>query len=338
MNTTLHRDADRVWLEGVSGWFIGDRESSVHAAQAAAMAAVGEEISYEYLVGVSGLAFRMQVSRDGLCPSSPHSFCGYPCHPRSSQALPWTLQLFEAKLDETEKVEAARQAVVASIERGVPVQYGSEEDGIIVGYQKGGQEWICFHPLREGGAKTFVETTWPWGILVFVEPKETQPSRRELALGALQQAVEMAQAQKAEGYHVGWAAWEAYMQRLQTLQTADEETIKGDQMGNSWIYECLSQYRQAAALYLREIVVEFEGPATGHLLQAADLYQQMSKEILQDSDHCLLDIAPPPWYLQDGQAWSNDVRQAQIERLKAALPLERQALQEIKSALGTIAR
>ena len=87
MNTTLHRDQDRVWLEGVSGWFVGDRESSVHAAQAAAMAAVGEDISYEYLVGVSGLAFRMQVSKDGLCPSSPHSFCGYPCHPRSSPIL-----------------------------------------------------------------------------------------------------------------------------------------------------------------------------------------------------------------------------------------------------------
>ena len=188
MNTTVHRDAHRVWLEGVSGWFIGDRESSVHAAQAAAMAALGEEISYEYLVGVSGLAFRMQVSKDGLCPSSPHSFCGYPCHRRSSQALPWTLQLFEVKPEDTTQVEVARQAIVSSIERGVPVQYGSEEDGIIVGYQKGGQEWICFHPLREGGTKTFVETAWPWGILLFVEPKTEPPSKRELAMGALRQA------------------------------------------------------------------------------------------------------------------------------------------------------
>lgn len=336
MNTTVHHDADRVWLEGVSGWFIGDRESSVHAAQAAAMAAVGEDISYEYLVGVSGLAFRMQVSKDGLCPSSPHSFCGYPCHARSSQALPWTLQLFETKPEETDKVEAARQAVVASIDRGVPVQYGSEEDGIIVGYQKGGQGWICFHPLRDGGTKTFVETSWPWGILLFIERKSELPSRRNLAIGALRQALEMAQAEQADNYHVGWAAWEAYVARLQILQQADEETIKDDQMGNSWIYECLCQYRSAAAAYLCEIAVAFDDQAAGHLLKAADLYAQMARKVLQDDDHCLLDIAPPPWHLKDGQTWTNEMRRAQIERLEAALPLEHQALQAIERALGTV--
>ena len=168
--TTVHREGDRVWLEGVTGWFVGDRESSVHAAQAAAMAAVGEETTYEYLVGVSGLAFRMQVSKDGLCPSSPHSFCGYACHTRSSQALPWTLALYEVKPDDAEGMAAARKAIVESVEHGVPVQYGSEEDGIIVGYQKGGDEWICFHPMREGGTKTFIETVWPWGILMIKAP------------------------------------------------------------------------------------------------------------------------------------------------------------------------
>jgi hypothetical protein len=41
MKTTVHRKHDRVWLEGVSGWFVGDRKSSVNAAQAAVMEAVG---------------------------------------------------------------------------------------------------------------------------------------------------------------------------------------------------------------------------------------------------------------------------------------------------------
>jgi len=206
MKTVVRRNGDRVWLEGVRGWFVGDRESSVHAAAAAVMEALGEETSYEYLLGVSGLAFRMQVSKEGLCPSSPHSFCGYPCHARSSQALPWQLQILSAEADDADRVQEARQAVVESIDRGIPAQYGSEEDGIIVGYCKGGAEWICFHPMREGGTQTFVETNWPWGILIFVEPKQEMPSRRELAIGALEQAVVMSQAKEAEGYHVGFAA------------------------------------------------------------------------------------------------------------------------------------
>ena len=112
MNTSIKRQDDRVWLEGVKGWFVGDRESSVHAAQAAVMEAVGADITYDYLVGVSGLGFRMQVSKEGLCPSSPHACCGYQCHRRSSQALPWKLSVFQVKPEDVEGVAAARQAIV----------------------------------------------------------------------------------------------------------------------------------------------------------------------------------------------------------------------------------
>ena len=336
MKTAVRREDGRVWLEGVSGWFVGDRESSVHAAEAAAMEALGEETTYEYLVGVSGLAFRMQVSKDGLCPSSPHSFCGYPCHRRSSQALPWKLRIIEVKPEDAEGVKEARQAVMESIERGIPVQYGSEEDGIIVGYQEDGKEWICFHPMQEGGTKTFVETNWPWGIALFTERKEEQPSRHELALGALQQAVEMAQAQEAESYHVGFAAWDAYLERLRFLQTADEEIKRGDMLGNSWIYECLVQYRSAAAQYLRDIADEFAPQVAEHLLKAAHLYERMSSQVLQDEEHCVITIAPLPWSLNEGESWTGELRAQEIRRLAAALPLEREAIQEIEQALSKV--
>jgi hypothetical protein len=49
-----------------------------------------------------------------------------------------------------------------------------------------------------------------------------------------------------------------------------------------------------------------------------------------------LTIAPPPWSLKAGQSWTNEMRQAQIERPKAALPLENQALQEIADAHKTV--
>jgi hypothetical protein len=62
MNTSVHRDADRVWLEGVNGWSLHDQPSSVHAAQAAVMRALGEDVTYDCLLGVSGLAFPMQIS------------------------------------------------------------------------------------------------------------------------------------------------------------------------------------------------------------------------------------------------------------------------------------
>jgi len=336
MTTTVHCKDDRVWLEGVRGWFVGDRESSVHAAAAVVMEALGEGISYEYLVGVSGLAFRMQVSKEGLCPSSPHSFCGYPCHARSSQALPWKLRIFEVKPDDASRVQEARQAVVESIDRGIPAQYGSEEDGIIVGYQKGGAEWICFHPMREGGTQTFLETAWPWGIALFTGRKAELPDRRELALGALEQAVVMAATDEAEGYYLGQRAWDDYLAKLRALQDGDEEARQGAMLGNSWIYECLAQYRAAAAHYLRDVAGEFSAESAQHMLSAADLYERMSGQVLQDGEHCLISIAPLPWSLGEGETWTDEMREEQIRRLEAALPLERQAIHEIESALAAV--
>lgn len=110
MRAMVRRDADRVWLEGVHGWRIGERDSSVHAAQAAIMEALGEDVGYPYLLGVSALAFRMQVSMDSLCPSSPHACCGYPCHARSSQALPWELHVLQVDPDDAQGVQRARAA------------------------------------------------------------------------------------------------------------------------------------------------------------------------------------------------------------------------------------
>lgn len=334
MKTTVKREGDKVWLEGVSGWFVGDKESSVHAAQEAVMKAAGRDVGYDYLVGVSGLAFRMQVSKDGLCPSSPHSCCGYQCVARSTQALPLSVRIFEVKPDQKDKVAEARKAVVESIERGVPVQYGSEEDGIIVGYQKNGEEWLCCHPLRDGGKKTFVETKWPWGIAVFGPAKDQVPAKLDLAAGALEQAVKMAGAQTTEKYFVGFKAWEEYITKLQALQKADAKTRKDAMQGNAWIYECLAQYRACAAEFLQNAAAEFPEPAAAHLRKAAALYDKMSNEVLRDEKNCVVTIAPYPWALKEGQAWSDEVLQGQIRRLEEALPLEREALGEIEAALA----
>lgn len=87
MKTAVRKENDVVELEGVRGWSPAEMPSSIHAAQSTVMRAVGADITYGQLVGVSGLAFRMQVSKAGLCPSSPHSFCGYRCVERSVRAL-----------------------------------------------------------------------------------------------------------------------------------------------------------------------------------------------------------------------------------------------------------
>ena len=166
MTANVKRADGRVRIEGVELWSMGERGSSVHAAQAAIMETLGENVSYADLLGASGLAFRLQVE-PGFCPSSPHSCCGEQCVAGAVRALPWQIRVYAVDPDDSAGVAEARQAVVASIDRGVPVRYGSEEDGVIVGYQSDGEEWLCLHPLK--GDTMFVETDWPWGIAVFTD-------------------------------------------------------------------------------------------------------------------------------------------------------------------------
>jgi hypothetical protein len=334
MEANVRRDGHRAWIEGARGWSSASRCSSVHAAQEAVMQAAGEDTSYAHLVGVSGLAFRMQVSRANLCPSSPHALCGHRCVAGSLRALPWEARIFEVKPDDTAGVREARSAIAASIDRGVPAQYGSEEDGIIVGYLQDGEAWICYHPLHDAGRATFVETAWPWGIAVYTARKRTRPARRELAAGALQQAIAMAEAREAGDYHVGFAAWDAYGDHLRRLDDADDATRQQAVLGNAWIYTCLVQYRACAAAYLRDVAVEFDQAAARHLDHAARLYEQMSGGVLTDGAHDTASIAPYPWMVSAAEPWSAALRRQQIERLERAQRLEREALAAIELALA----
>jgi len=336
MHVKINRENGKVWLEGVQGWFVGDKESSVHAAQEAAMQAVGEQIDYHTLLGVSGLAFRMQVSKDGLCPSSPHSFCGYPCHQRSTQALPWEVAVYQVKPEDTHGVAQTRQAVLESIERGVPVQYGSEEDGLIVGYQADGLEWLVLHPYKEGGKTMVVDRDWPWGIAVFTHPKETQADPFDLAQGALHQAVEMAHEDECQGYYLGFRAWEDYIAKLSALLDASPQQRQDSMVGNAWIYECLIQYRRSAAMYLRRVAADFPGKGASHLHKAASLFEQMANRILCDQENCPSAIAPYPWMLKEGQTWTAGQIEDQLSRLQEALPVEREAIADLGQALSLL--
>lgn len=337
MKTAVQREGTRVWLTGVTGWSTSDQESSVQAAEAAAMQALGYRMTYDDLLGISGLAFRFQVHKDGFCGSSPHSSCGFPCVVNAQQALPWQIRSADAKSDNTEKVKQIRQQIVDSIDHGVPVQYGSEEDGLIIGYQDSGNELLCLHPYVDGGKTMFVEKEWPWGFTFYTAPKVTPPDRRALQTASLQQAVTMATTtSEADGYHLGYAAWDHYLTRLKTLTTADAKTRADEAQGNAWIYECLVQYRRAAHDYLKAIANDYSPEAAQHLRQAADLYMRMANTVLTDDTHTTLAVAPYPWMLQPGDTWTPEQIQHEIGRLEKALPMEKQAIEEIRQALAVI--
>jgi hypothetical protein len=335
MGAVVEREAGKVCLQGVKGWFVGDQGSSVHAAQASIMRALGEDVTYAHQLGVSGLAFRLQVHGE-LCPSSPHSACGWGCIERSLAALPWTSRGLRVKADDAAGVAEARCEVVASLERGVPVQYGSEEDGVIFGYEQDGAAWHCHHPFHSKGREPYVETGWPWGLGFYGEPKAQAPDRRALAIDAMRQAVAMAEATESGGYAIGFTAWDQWPGLLRRAAELPDDQRRGRQQGNAWIYECLVNGRAGAAEYLREVVELFGGVAARAMEEAAGCYERLSRSILTTPERCSVTVAPYPW-MEAGKDWTDGMRAEQIERLAAGRAVEHEAVVALRRALVGVA-
>jgi hypothetical protein len=331
------REDDKVYIEGVPRWTPREMTTSTMAAYATAMRAIGEDVSYAHLMGASGSAFRLQVAPN-LCPSSPNSSCGFKTVAGALAALPYAVEGYSVASDDTPGVERLRAAVRASIDRGLPCVYGSEEDGVIVGYQKGGTEWLCVHPWHEGDGY-FVEETWPFGVGVLAHRKAPQPDRRACVLNSLKLALQLAHTREADGYHCGLRAWEHWIGLLDAsagLTGANENALLTATMGNSWIYLCLVDARRAAAEYLTSEENLFGKSAGAHFINAARHYRTMVDDVLgRRPPH---EVAPGPEQIKRGQPWTDELRRAQAEVLREALALEQRALEEIDRALATSAK
>ena len=247
--------------------------------------------------------------------------------------MPWNVDGVSVKEDDAAKVEEARQNVVSSIDKGIPVQYGREEDGVIIGYRNGGKEWICINGMQK---ERFTEKKWPWGFLFFTSKKEKMPDGWELAVSSLMEAVRMARLPDSDNYFLGFNAWERYIERLKELDGLDDDARKNDIVGNAFIYECLAQYRSCASVYLKAVTGLFGGKAAEHMEKAAGLYDRLANRVLRDKENCVIAIAPYPWMMKEGQTWTPEMRKEQVRRLEEALPLESEAVSELEMTLAAL--
>jgi hypothetical protein len=350
MPAQVHRDNGKTFLD-VQGFDPGEFASSVHGVDARICQAVGESLSYEELICYGALAFRVCV-HETMCPSAAHPCCGYMCIDNSNRALPWKTRGFDSlpwsapKPDRAVFEAGACAAIKQSIDAGVPIHYGGEEDGLIIGYENDGKRWWCVHPYHKGGKEAFWYDqgsgmaggkNWPWGIAVWTEskPASDHACPRELTIAALKQATEMWTAGRREAYFVGDAAYEHWIKYLGDIEAGRCPDPKGAMQGNRWCYYTLTHYRRIAAQWLKETATDLaaDHDAVPHLIQAADRYTQLA-------DACTRGLSSP-WELTPGpgqfEQWTSALRQDQIKRLAAARDHDRAAIAAVKQASAALA-
>ena len=263
----------------------------------------------------------------------------------STRAVPWQMRLFESfpwgkKRDDRAAFEAETCAAVKeSIDRGIPVHYGSEEDGLIVGYADAGRRWWCVHPYHKGGseafwhdeAKGFAGGKWPWAIVVWTEPKPDaeRVSDRDLTIAALKQAVEMWNTEKRQAYFCGEAAYTHWLGWLSDVERGKVDDPKAGMQGNGWCFDVLVHSRRIAGRWLKRKADEFDGVTATQLHVAAEHYAQIP-EVCMKGVKCPWDLALAPERVAD---WTSELRQTQTARLEAAREHDRAAVAAIEKAL-----
>ena len=337
----------RKCIEGTTGFSASEYASSLHGSQARILQALAEDLRYDDLLCYSGFAFRIGIHQE-MCPSAGHPCCGYMCLDGSNRALPWKVRLFEAlpwgdQRDDRAAFETeACSAIKESIDCGVPVHYGSEEDGLIIGYADDGRRWWCVHPYHQDGSEAFWHDEvegfaggkWPWGIVVWTEPKpeHERVSRRDLTVAALHQAMDMWSAEKHDAYFVGEAAYGHWLGWLGDVEGGQVVDPRAGMQGNGWCYDVLIHGRRIAGRWLRQKADDFDGETARQLRTAADHYTQIAESCLDELD-CPWDLALPPDRLDD---WTSDLRQSQIARLEAARAHDGAAIAAIAKALEAL--
>jgi hypothetical protein len=345
---SVRREGSKVWIEGIKGFDSCEYTSSVHGSQARILQTLGESLSYDDLVCYSSFAFRAQWHNKS-CPSAAHPGPGYICLEGSNRAIPWRMNIYEdapwSKQPESGRAafEAeVRDAVRKSIDRGIPVHYGSEEDGLIIGYADGGKRWLCVHPYHKNGleqfwhdeASGFAGGKWPWGVVVWTEPKpaaERTPDR-ELPIAAMKQAVDMWKTPKKGDYFCGEAAYEQWLTWLRQVEAGEVKDPKAGMQGNGWCFDVLAQNRGIAGRWLAAKAKDVGGEAGKQLGVAAEHYSAIAGICTKDLKYTW-DVTLLP---AQSDKWTSALRQDQIRRLEGARDHDRAAIAAIEKALAAI--
>jgi hypothetical protein len=355
----VRREKNRTYVAGLEKHPIaggdGSHENSVIACIAGVMAAMGEDFTYEYLMGTSGAAFRVQLHQPNWCPSAACAPCGYDCVPGAMKITGYRLTWIDTQREGKglgDGVEKAVQAVAANVDRGVPVILAGKEAGLIVGYYADGKLVVRPYACEEEGykeaevfgaagvlpaslANKVAANDWAWGVGI-VEPEDVPADRREAVVSSLRLAVTLAGTERFGEYLSGFAAlrqWaDGLMDESRFAHLTDQNWF-GLAHANGYCYGCLWSSRLTAERYLREIAAGFRNPVRRQLLEIAGLYQRVHQAVGRKRPEYACAWSLQPWRIGSLDKWTPAVRRAEAETLREVLALEQQAVSGIQEVL-----
>lgn len=318
-------------IDGIPELHFGKgRDCTFFGALSTCLCHLGEQVTYEYLMGVSGAAFATRFRKDWSVLSADPTVV--PDHTKAAlQAVGYSYEWIGSGM------QTAQQLVIDSIDRGVPVvamQLANYLDwGLIVGYSRGGDIWVC-RTYHDKGADYSKAAKLPPTMLILGQKSEP-PSTDELLKRSVELAVQFAKGEKRPSdsrFESGLKAFDAWADALQSSELAQTtgRQLEILQHINAWLYSCLVDARTAGVAYLRWAAKLLKGDAAKHLNEAANLYDEEVK-LLKDGREAV----PYPSKNESEVRWTAELRAKQIEVLRAALEKEKEAIANLEKAISS---
>jgi hypothetical protein len=307
------------------------QECSFGGALTAALRAIGENVSYEHVMGVSGACWRLAFCHPRWDPSCVDGLVVYDHSSPAWKALGYDLKGYD-RVDKKDR-ENVRAEIVASLDRGVPVLAidlrGEPEWGVIAGYSHDGKTLWCRTYFDEGAQDYVQAEKWPF-LLLFFEQKRAPLPAVEALLNSVKIFIDEMNIPERRGYSMGYRAYETWCSGLEDderFSSLAVEDLKYLHMTNHFCYLSLVDARRAGAAYLQSSQGLLQGEAAAHLETAAGIYTRLVAKLADGwqyvpEEHCSADL-----HMQ----WTAEMRACQAAVLREVAEMEKQVEQEFRA-------
>lgn len=328
--------ADRKEIEGVEPLQWGKQmDCSWAGALTVALKVMGEDTTYEKVMGVSGACYRLAFSHPTWDYSSVDGLVAYDYATPAYKAFGYE-PVFADRVDKKHR-DDERNNIISSLNHNKPVLAinlrCAPEWGVITGYQDEGKTFLCrTYYDREvidkelGGVDQYLKAdNWPF-IITHFGCKTTPPSDKENLIHSLKVMIDCNNKVRERGYYMGYQAykiWEEDLRNDKLFMNVDDNTCWRLYSVNHFCMMALVDARCCTYMYIKDSVEMFEDRQKVILLEISDKYKQIY-EMADDIFKQLHDVCPSQ-AAEAKKLWTKDLRIVQADMFSKAAALEKEA-------------
>lgn len=316
---------DKIYIDNFPPleWGKNTDNSFIRSAQLT-LNSLGENYTYDFLMGISGAAFRLHFHPD-FCPSSGDSTTGFDVSRVLFNSLGYKCELHSIDDNSFDDIKDLYQKIIAQINHGIPVIAINlkvcPEWGIITGYLKNKPGLLCRTYFDETDDYSLAEHA-PW-LSYFISGKSEPVAKDKLLRNSLEIAVKLAKTNEFEEYKSGFCAFEYWIEALRKHLASPRKKMFEKHKVNLTLYYYLLDSRQAAVGYLTSMNNYMK---KGNLI--IDNYKQ-EVELLRHAQKNIL-----PSFASKPKNWTFDIISKQIDNLTQVLSLEKDTIKLIEEELN----